>query len=158
MNMKERVVYLQGLAEGINFKESSKEGKIITEMLDILADMADMIDDIVAEQLDMQELVDEIDDDLAELEDSFYEEDDEECCCSDGAADEDYDEEDLVEMTCPECGEVVLFDKDILESDEAIEVICPVCDAVVFDNENMEYTEPVDDKEEDCDCGCKKEE
>ena len=66
----------------------------------------------------------------------------------------DYDEDDLVEMTCPNCGEVVLFDKDILDSDEAIEVICPVCDGVVFDNEELEYTEPVDDKDQDCGCGC----
>ena len=81
--------------------------------------------------------VEELDDDLTELEDNFYGEydDDSECCCDD---DEDYcscdDDEDYVEVTCPQCHEVVCFDKDILDSEDLIEVVCPVCDAVVFVN------------------------
>ena len=90
--------------------------------------------------------------------------DDDDCChdhyddCDCGCDDDDCDcEDDYVEMTCPNCGEVVCFDQDILEADEAIEVVCPVCDGVVFTND-LEYTEPVDDEEEksDSDCGCSK--
>ena len=135
--LKEKVVYLQGLAKGMELKENSKEGKLIAEMLDLLGNMADKINELAGEQDDLSDYVEELDDDLTELEDNFYGEydDDSECCCDD---DEDYcscdDDEDYVEVTCPQCHEVVCFDKDILDSEDLIEVVCPVCDAVVFVN------------------------
>ncbi|MDD2568512.1 MAG: AraC family transcriptional regulator [Clostridia bacterium] len=136
--LKEKVAYLQGLAKGMELKESSKEGKLIKELLDVLGDVVDEINELAGEQDELIDYVEEMDDDLAALEDDFYEEDeydDEEgCCCCDD--DDDYCEcdDDYVEVTCPQCKEVVCFDKDILDSEDLIEVVCPVCDAVVFVN------------------------
>ena len=45
--------------------------------------------------------------------------------------DEDGDEEDddFVELQCPECGETIYFDEDMLESGE--ELLCPNCNALL---------------------------
>jgi len=134
--LKERIAYLQGLAEGMELEDNSKEGKLIAEMLDLLGDVVDEIHELSDEQEDLIDYVEELDDDLTELEDDFYEEDEEDedyCCCDD----EDYCEcdEDYVEVTCPQCQEVVCFDKEILDAEDLIEVVCPVCDAVVFVND-----------------------
>ena len=41
MEIKNKVAHLKGLMEGMEFDTSSKEGKIIDAIVDILDDMAD---------------------------------------------------------------------------------------------------------------------
>ena len=135
--LKEQVAYLQGLADGMEISEDSKEGKLLLAVLDLLGDMADEMEDLSDAQEDLEEYVDAMDSDLADLEEEVLGYDDEEedggCCCCD---DEDGE---YVETTCPNCGEVVCFDADILDNeDDLIEVVCPVCDSVVFSNDGEE--------------------
>ena len=42
--LKEKVVFLQGLAEGMEIEEASKEGKLLKSILEVLADMADEVE------------------------------------------------------------------------------------------------------------------
>lgn len=42
-NIKEKVAYLQGLTKGLNVNETSAEGKLLLNMVDVLYDMADEI-------------------------------------------------------------------------------------------------------------------
>lgn len=158
--LKEKVVFLQGLAQGMEINEDSKEGKLITAMLDVLADMADAVAEISEDLDEVYDYVDELDEDLAEVEEEVFGEEECDCGCDcdcDCDCEEDgdceCDEDDYVEVTCPNCHEVVCFSSDILEADEPIEVVCPVCDAAVFSND-AEYIDLEAEEEGKCTCGC----
>ncbi len=70
--LKKRITYLQGLALGLNISIHSAEGKVLVYMIDILADLAEMVTKIQSEQDDFKIYVDSIDDDLTSLENMVY--------------------------------------------------------------------------------------
>ena len=61
MKLGEKVSYLKGLMEGLDIGESTKEGKIISVMADILQDMALSIEDMQEQIDEIVEVVDTID-------------------------------------------------------------------------------------------------
>ena len=79
------------------------------------------------------EYIEEIDDDLYRLEEEHHDED------------HDREEDEYIEVTCPECGEVVCFDAEIVDDDDIVEVTCPNCDAVVFVNDDEGELEEMPD-------------
>ncbi len=122
MGITEKAAYLKGLFDGYEIDATKKEGKIISELLVLVADMADEICALKADNRELHEYVEELDHDLGEVEEELYFEDDYD--------DEDeYEDEDseYYEIVCPSCGEVVCFD-DTLEEDE---LICPACGELV---------------------------
>lgn len=125
--LKTDIAYLQGLAEGLEIDDNSKEGRILVSILDVLADMADAIEDLQTEQKELEDYVETMDEDLSDLEDDFYEED-VECECDD-CGDLDLDH---IEVECPNCEEIVCFETDLLDDEDLIEITCPNCDAVVY--------------------------
>lgn len=116
MNLTEKVAYLKGLTEGLKLNENDDTVKVINAIIDVLDDMALTVADLDDEVELIGAQLDEVDDDLALLEDDFYEdwEDDE---------DEDYGEE-MFEVVCPACGETVYFEDSALDDDY---VVCPAC-------------------------------
>lgn len=125
MGITEKAAYIKGLFDGYEIDTSKKEGKIISEMLTLIADMADEISALKADNRDLHEYVEELDHDLGELEEEIYFGDD----YDEDEDYEDYDEEDsdYYEIECPSCGEIVCFD-DSLEDDE---LVCPACGELV---------------------------
>ena len=120
MGITEKAAYLKGLFDGYEIDATKKEGKIISELLVLVADMADEISALKADNRELHEYVEELDHDLGEVEEELYFEDDYD--------DEDEDEDsEYYEIVCPSCGEVVCFD-DTLEEDE---LICPACGELV---------------------------
>ena len=116
MEILEKVAYLKGLAEGLGLDSKSKEGKLLSVIIDVLDDMALEIQDIQEEQAELEEGLDAVSDDLSEVESYLYEEDEEDE--DDGEEDED-GEEPGYETTCPNCGENLEFDlTDLSEEDE----------------------------------------
>ncbi|MFZ5640426.1 MAG: CD1247 N-terminal domain-containing protein [Bacillota bacterium] len=132
-NLKEKISYLQGLAEGLRIEEGSKEGRVLSGIIDVLEDMAEQIEDIEEAHTDLEEYVESIDEDLYELE-------------GDVLGDDFDDDEDFVEVECPKCKEIVCFESDILEDEDLIEVTCPNCDEVVYVNDE-ELPESITDGE-----------
>lgn len=126
MNITEKAAYLKGLAEGLGVEETSKEGKLLLAIVDVLEDMALTVADIDDEMTELVERVDEIDEDLGAVEDEFYDE----CDC-------DEDEDEFYEIECPECGESVYIDEDLLDTGKTV---CPNC------GKEIEF-------EVQCDCG-----
>lgn len=124
----ESVAYLKGLAEGLNIKESSKEGKLLLGILDTLEEIVASMEELQEEQDDLAEYVEALDDDLAEVEEGFM----------DDEVDEDDDEDiDFMEIDCPKCGETIYLDEDIL-FDEDAEVLCPNCHELIeFDVDDL---------------------
>ena len=142
MEILEKVAYMKGLAEGLSLDTKTKEGKLLTVMMDILEDMALELEDMYEAQAELEEGLDAISDDLSDVETYIYE--------MDGEYDEDDDDEDdedfegeVYETTCPNCEEEILFDETILEDGY---VKCPNC------GEKLEFD--LSDLSDDCCCGC----
>ena len=140
MGISEKAAYLNGLFDGYEIDKNTKEGKIISEMLVLLSDMADKINALEADNKELHEYVEELDHDLVEVEEELYfgddyddYDDDEYDDYNDLNDDEDYDIEDgeFYEIECPSCGEMVCFD-DSLEVDE---LVCPACGEKIGDFE-----------------------
>ena len=69
MGISENAAYIKGLFDGYEIDKTTKEGKIISEMLTLLADMADKINALEADNKELHEYVEELDHDLGEGED-----------------------------------------------------------------------------------------
>ena len=120
MEISEKVAYLKGLAEGLALDTDTKEGKLLTAIIDVLDDMAEKFVDLEDELCDVGDGLDAVSDDLSDVEEALYELDDDE------DEDEDYDDDDesYFETTCPVCEEEIVFNEDTLESGE---IRCPNC-------------------------------
>lgn len=129
-NIREKISYLQGLAQGLDIQESSKEGKVLSGIIEILGDMAGQLEEIEDAQIDLEEYVETIDEDLYELEEEYF--------------DEELDDDEMVEVQCPNCKETVCFDVDIVDDEDLIEVTCPNCDEVVYVNDQDLITHTID--------------
>ena len=132
MGITEKAAYLNGLFDGYEIDKSTKEGKILSEMLVLISDMADKIAALEAENKELHEYVEELDQDLGAVEEDLYFDEDYDDY-DDLNDDEDYDGEDCeyYELECPSCGEVICFD-DSLEMDE---ITCPACGEKITDIE-----------------------
>ena len=64
--MKEKAAYLKGLIDGLGIDESTKEGKVIKAMSELLSEMAETVDSI---DEDVTHAYDQINDLSEELED-----------------------------------------------------------------------------------------
>ncbi len=132
--LRERVSYIQGLSEGLKVSENSKEGEILAKVVSLLEQVAEEVEDLWEEQDEIRDYLVSIDQDLSALEDDYY---------------FDEDEEDLpyVEVTCPDCDEVVYFDEGLVAEGVPLEVTCPICGSVVFNSEE-DYLDWEDEDDE----------
>ncbi len=134
MDICEKIAYIKGLAEGLSLDDSTKEGKILNAIIDLLADITEEICDIEEGCDEICEQIDAVDEDLASLEEIIYEDD--ECDCDDCC---DCDDE-VYEIECPACNDVIYLDADMLEEEG---MVCPNCGT------DLEF-----DFDCDCECGC----
>ncbi|MDR2504880.1 MAG: hypothetical protein LBD16_02105 [Oscillospiraceae bacterium] len=125
--LSDRVAYLRGLAEGLvsSANLDSKELQLIVMIIDIMGDIASEIADLREKHAELDEYVESIDDDLAELEEVILDEDDDDEEGGDGS-------DGLIEYECPHCSHTVYFDTDTFDLEE--ENKCPNCGKPVFDN------------------------
>jgi len=149
MTVSEKVAYLKGLAEGLKLDTETKEGKLISVIIDTLEDIALELEDLSDNALDIGDELDAISDDLADVEEVLFgdddddddddeDEDDDGCsCCDDDCCCDD--EECAYEVTCPSCGEDIVIDETDLEKGV---ISCPKC------NEKLEFEFDEDDEED----------
>ena len=145
MTIKEKVAYLQGLAEGLDIE--NKEGKLFSTIIDTLCDVADEIEDLNENALDIGEELDAISDDLADVEEIIK---DMEADADDFDFDDDDDDDDddyyfndvsgsdrcgycgrsefSIEVNCPECNAEIELDEEDLANES---VICPACGKLI---------------------------
>lgn len=119
-DLRQRVSYLRGLMDGLQVDTASNEGRILGEVVNILQDVADGMMELYSSQDELEKYVESVDEDLSELEDQVN-------------ADEFADDDDYIEVECPQCHDTVYFDPEILDDDDTVvEVTCPNCGSVVF--------------------------
>lgn len=150
--ISKQVAYVKGLAEGMQLSDKSEEGKLISKLIDVLTETADEIEALWARNDELESRLMELDEEMyaAEMDiENLY--DDIECPCDDEyddfVDDEDDelfdiydDDDDLFEIMCPECGEDVVVDFDML--DEENNIVCPNC------NRDIELEFDVDEDDE----------
>lgn len=123
--LSEKVAYLKGLFEGAEFSEKDKETKVFRAIIDVLGELSSEAGNLDERLDEVEAVLEEVDEDLADLEDDYYAEDE--------------DEDDFIEVECPDCGETVYFDMNMLDS---ADLVCPNCEALICETE-------------ECGCGCK---
>lgn len=136
-NISDRVAYLKGLAEGMKLSDETNEGKLLLKMLDALEAMAEEIAALRTDYDELDEYVESIDDDLADMEDYLFDDEDEdEADLDDEDEDEDEDDDQVVTYTCPHCGNEVTFEIDGFDFEE--DNLCPSCGKPLFPTDGDE--------------------
>ena len=138
MDICEKIAYIKGLAEGLGLDTETKEGKILNAIIDLLGDITEEICDIEDGCDALMEQIDAVDEDLSYVEEIVYGDDDCDCDCDCDDCDCDCEDDQLYEVECPACNEIICLDDSILD-EESIQ--CPAC------GETLEF-------EFDCDCDC----
>ena len=133
MTLGEKAAYIQGLADGVELDETTKEGKLIAALIDLVGDMADAIEQLDEDIDTLSDYVEELDEDLGSVEELLYDDcdccdcDDDDCDCDGNCCDCDEEcelaDEDFFEVECPACGETICFDGSI----DPEELACPAC-------------------------------
>lgn len=132
MTISEKVAYLKGLMEGMKLDESKDEVKLTQKIIEVLEDMALTVSDLEDSVDIIGEQVDAVDEDLDALEGYVYDDEcDGDCCC---------DDDDVYEVKCPKCGNMIYVDGDILDEGE---IDCPSC------GEKLEFDIEFDEDDED---------
>ena len=128
MTISEKVAYIQGMFDGMGLdKSESGEAKVLAEVLDVLKEIGDQLDTVDATLDEFGEEIDAISDDLADVEAIVNDDEDDDCCC-DHELDDDLDDEDFFEVDCPNCGEGLVIDDEVLEAGV---IDCPKCGQMV---------------------------
>ena len=142
MNLTEKSAYIKGLAEGLELDKTTKEGKILAALMELVDELAKEVTDLkqdideIDEDLDyLNEYIEELDDDLQavedfldeEVEDDFdeddFDDDDDDYCDGDCEGCDGCDDEEYFEIVCPSCGETVCFDQEL----DPETLTCPAC-------------------------------
>ena len=161
MSLGKKVAYLKGLSEGLGLDPDSKEGKLISVIIDTLVVMAEEIEELSENALDIGEELDAISSDLADVEEFLYDDDNFDDDYDDFMSFEDYDDDDddeddddcdcefcnggsfSYEIDCPSCGaEIVLNESDL--SQESVK--CPSCgEELEFDFDDLDIDDDDDE-------------
>ena len=156
-SLTEKLSYIQGLCEGLALDDTTKEGKVLLAIVDLLDDLTDTVYQLDNDVDQIFDELDAIDEDLTDVEDALLyddededwddEEDDDDCCCGghghhhhhgdhkckcghhhDDEEDEE-DWEDYEDLTD-------LFD----EENPLYEITCPKCGEVECMDEDMLFS------------------
>lgn len=123
-NLSDRVAYLKGLAEGMEIGDDSKIGKLVLAIIETLGETAEAIQQLQNEHEELDEYVESIDDDLAEIEEALFDDDDD-------YDEDDDDDDDLIECECSHCGNTIYFDAETF--DLAEDHVCSNCGKPLFE-------------------------
>ena len=116
MTVTEHVAYLKGLAEGLEIGSSNKEGKLLVGMLDALESLADAVVDMQQQNEELMAELDDVYEEVSALTEDFLAEDEE--------AEDVADDEDLYQVVCPTCGEIIYLDSEMLDEGS---IACHAC-------------------------------
>ena len=126
MNLTDKMAYLCGMVDGMELDlTSSKEGKVLGKILDVMQEMTAYIVDLQTQVDELTDTCDLLDQDLGDREDIVFDEDDDEDDDEyDDYYDEDEDDEVQYETVCPTCKNTIVLSESILDKGE---MPCPCC-------------------------------
>lgn len=177
MSLTEKLAYIQGLCEGLALDETTKEGKVLLAIVDLLDDLTDTVSQLDSDVDQIFDEIDAIDEDLTDVEDALlYDDEDEEdddCCC--GGHDHHHHGDHKCKCGCHDDEDEEWDDDEDLsdlfdEENPLYEITCPKCGEIVCMDEDMLFSpdcacpncgtsfEIEFDDECGCGCGCEDEE
>jgi len=134
--LESKVAYLRGLLDGQEI--DPKYRKLFAAVADALDAACEELSQLHQTEEELLESLNEVSDDLAEVEDIFFDdEEDDDDDKEDDEEDDDEDDEDedeMLEFICPQCQARVLYDIDSFDAED--EHLCPKCGAALFDEED----------------------
>ena len=132
--LTDRISFLKGMAAGMKLNMDKDANKLMLEMLTVMGEMAEEMAVMTEAHNDLNEYVESIDDDLADLEETLFGEEEGEI---DGEEaddveedDEEFGEDDMIVYACPHCGHEIEFSASDVDFDE--DYLCPACDKPIF--------------------------
>ncbi len=132
--LTDRISYLKGMAAGMKLNMDKDSNKLMLEMLTVMGEMAEEMAAMTEAHNDLNEYVESIDDDLAELEETLFGEDEMDSEDEDFAEGDEEDEgegeDDLIVYACPHCGHEIEFHASDVDFDE--DYLCPECQKPIF--------------------------
>lgn len=143
--LTDKISYLKGLADGMKLNVEKDNNKLLLEMLDAMYDMAQELEDVNDSIDELEVYADELDSDLADLEDALFE-DDTDVYEYVGDEDEDDDDDEIITYDCPHCGHVMSFNAS--EVDFSEDYTCPECGKPVFPELDEEEEDDILDTED----------
>lgn len=124
MTVTEKAAYLKGMMDGMKLDKESDHGKLFAAIADLLEDLSLSVADLEDETSAMREYIDELDTDMSALETAVYDDEDYEEGSEHDCINCD-EEECVVSLECPACGEEIFIEACELEDCEQLE--CPAC-------------------------------
>jgi len=134
-DLRERVAYLRGLTEGLDFTQDHKQKLIWDGVLNFCDEVAEDLHEFRDSQNDLADYIEAIDEDLGVVEKYFYgqEENDEE---QEVIFNHEDHNENCIEITCPRCKEEICFEDEPGD----YEVVCPECGDIVWNHSVSEIS------------------
>ena len=114
MTNSERASYIRGLMDGLELDPNAKETKVLNAMIELLDDLCVSVEELEGGFQELSDQVDEIDQDLGNVEEDFYELDGG-CSCHHHHGEMDDLDGAEFEVTCPSCGDVIQLTDDLLK-------------------------------------------
>ena len=133
--LTDRISFLKGMAAGMKLNMDKDANKLMLEMLTVMGEMAEEMAAMTEAHNDLNEYVESIDDDLADLEETLFGDEEAEFDGEEGDDIEDDDEDelgedDLIVYACPHCGHDIEFHASDVDFDE--DYLFPECQKPIF--------------------------
>ncbi|CAM3794895.1 CD1247 N-terminal domain-containing protein [Alicyclobacillus pomorum] len=125
LSLEHRMAYLQGVCSSMPIQNSDQQ-RVLVEVVRLMGDVVDAVTDLKQRMDQLEQYVDDMDDDLANLEEAVF----------DGLNDEDLDEKapdghsmlvSFADVPCPHCGLHFFVDEDFWAAQDVVDVDCPNC-------------------------------
>ena len=144
--LTDKASYLKGMAAGLKLNMEKDTNQLLLEVLNMLGDIAEEMEAMSDAHDELNEYVESIDDDLADLEETLFGDEDEDAVYDEDDKDADEDEDDeLISYACPHCGHEIEFRASSVDFDE--DYLCPACGKPVFPELEEDEDGGEDDKE-----------
>lgn len=133
-SLKSKIAYLKGYMEGLDIDKDSKEGKMFTEVINVMGLMSEKIESLEKHEEEIEDYIETIDGELTMVKDEIYGYEDVEFL------DYDYENEEddhYIEISCANCNETIFVEREILNSMDGIR--CPSCHGFITCGSKKEH-------------------
>lgn len=132
MKLTDKMAYLRGMVDGMELDLTTKEGKVLANILEVMQETVLYVDDLQNQVDELTELCDSIDEDLGDVESFLYEDEDDDDDMADFIEDDccdEYDDDDeQYEVVCPSCNNTIVLTDSVLDEGS---MHCPCCNELL---------------------------
>lgn len=130
--LEKRISYLRGLTDGLELEENSKEGQVLSEIMEVLDDMYGEMLALNARVEETESYLEAVDEDLSDLELLLYDDED----LYEVVDDDDIEE--YVDLDDSDDADIYEDLRGDVEFETSYEFECPACQEVIFLHESTD--------------------